>query len=396
MKVITDPSQIGITGLISQGTPIKMWLDPKALEDGAFEQAYNLSRLPFVFKHIALMPDCHVGYGMPIGGVMATEGVIVPNAVGLDIGCGMCAVKTTLTEIGMKDLKDIMSKIRERIPLGFEHHPNPQTWDGFDTAPDVQIVQQQLKAAKYQLGTLGGGNHFIEIQKGNDGFIWLMLHSGSRNFGKQIAETYHDKARALCSRWHSDIPNMELAFLPMEAPEAKDYFEAMKFALSFAKESRRKMAVAIMDSIIEIIPSAGFADLIDVHHNYAVWENHYGKNVIVHRKGATSAREGQIGIIPGSQGTKSYIVRGKGNFESFNSCSHGAGRKMGRKDAIRRLNLEDEQKILDDQGIIHSIRTKGDLDEASGAYKSIDEVMANQADLVDIVTELRPLAVIKA
>ena len=377
--------------------PIKLWVtDPEA---GALKQAYDLAKLPFAFKHIALMPDAHSGYGMPIGGVMATSGVVVPNAVGLDIGCGMCAVKTSLTKISVESLKKVMGLIREKIPLGFNHHPTPQSWEGFKDAPNVRVVQEQLSSATRQLGTLGGGNHFIEIQQGSDGFIWLMLHSGSRNFGKQIAETYHDKARVLCERWYSDLPTSELSFLPMESSEAKEYFEAMKFALEFAKENRFRMIDAMKLSVREVLNNKSldlFGETINIHHNYAIWENHFGKNVIVHRKGATSARDGELGIIPGSQGTKSYIVRGKGNPESFTSCSHGAGRMMGRKDAKRRLNLEAEKKMLDDQGIIHSIRSLDDLDEAPSAYKNIDVVMANQADLVDIVTELRPLGVIKA
>jgi tRNA-splicing ligase RtcB (3'-phosphate/5'-hydroxy nucleic acid ligase) len=396
MKVIIDPAQLGIGGLPLQRIPIKMWLDPATLEASAYEQAYNLTRLPFAFNHIALMSDCHSGFGMPIGGVLATEGVIIPNCVGVDIGCGMVAVRTSLTSIDKEILKKVLSAIRERIPLGPDHNKESQAWDGFNSAPDIQIVQQQLKAASYQLSSLGGGNHFLECQLGSDGHVWLMLHSGSRNFGYKIAEAYHKKALSLCERWHSDIPNKDLSFLPMESPEAKEYFSAMNFALEFAKENRFRMIEIMKESIAAYVKEVKFDETLNVHHNYARWENHYGKNVIVHRKGATSAREGELGIIPGSQGTKSYIVRGKGNFESFNSCSHGAGRLMGRKDAIRRLDLKAEQKLLDDQGIIHSIRNQGDLDEAPSAYKNIDTVIANQADLVEIVTELRPLAVIKA
>lgn len=377
----------------SEKIPIKMWLND--IEDGALRQAQNLANLPFAFKHIALMPDAHSGYGMPIGGVMATENVIVPNAVGVDIGCGMHVVKTDLTDLSIEDRKKIMSKIRVLVPLGFDHQKENQKWPGFDEAPDIKIIQQELTSSKKQLGTLGGGNHFIELQKGSDGFIWLMLHSGSRNFGLKIAKTYHEKAQELCERWFSNIPDKELSFLPIETQEAKEYFEAMNFALEFAKENRYRMMEAVKTSIADIVNSVKFNTNIDVHHNYAIWEYHFGKNVIVHRKGATSAREGQLGIIPGSQGTKSYIVMGKGNIDSFTSCSHGAGRAMGRGAATRNLNLEAEIKLLNDQGIVHSIRSAKDLDEASGAYKNITEVMANQADLVNIVVELTPLAVIK-
>lgn len=377
--------------------PVLAWM---AEEDYYYDvamvkQIENLALLPFIFHHIALNPDGHVGYGMPIGGVMATDGVIVPNAVGVDIGCGMGYVKTTLKEIAIEDLKKVMGIIRKNVPVGFGHHNENQTWEGFDRAPDIKIIQQELNSSRKQLGSLGGGNHFMEIQRDSDGFISLMLHSGSRNFGLKIAKTYHEIAQKLCDRWYSDIPDKELAFLPIETLEGKEYFDAMNFALEFAKQNRHNMIIAMETAVKDIIPEVEFGPVLDVHHNYACFENHYGQNVIVHRKGATSAREGQIGIIPGSQGTKSYIVKGKGNSESFNSCSHGAGRAMGRKEAQRSLNLEAEIKLLDDQGIIHSIRGVNDLDEASSAYKDINVVMGNQADLVDIVTELTPLAVIK-
>lgn len=238
-------------------------------------------------------------------------------------------------------------------------------------------------------------NHFIEIQKGSDGFIWIMLHSGSRNFGLKIAHEYHEKAKFWCEKWYSNIPEHDLSFFPIETKEAKEYFDAMNFALSFAKENRFRMIEQIKNAFVSSVPEVSFGEIINIHHNYAAWEHHFGEDVIVHRKGATLAREGTIGLIPGSQGTKSYVVKGKGNVNSFMSCSHGAGRKMGRKQAQRELNLETEQKRLDDQGIVHSVRSLSDLDEAAGAYKDITVVMENQKDLVDILVELSPLAVIK-
>ena len=380
--------------ITSERIPVKLWLDD--IEDGALAQALNLAKLPFAFHHIAIMPDAHQGYGMPIGGVMATKGAIVPNAVGVDIGCGMCAVMSSLDHYDAESLKKVMGLIREHVPLGFSHHKEKQSWDGFAKYPEVQIVERQLQAAQYQLGTLGGGNHFMEIQADESGMVWLMLHSGSRNFGLKIAKEYHGRAQELCDKWYSQIPDQELAFLPLDIPEADEYIAAMNYALAFALESRTRMMAAMMESMREVFSDIQFNEPINVHHNYARMENHFGSNVMVHRKGATSAKPGELGIIPGSQGTASYIVKGLGNADSFQSCSHGAGRRMGRKQAIRELVFADEVKRLDDAGVIHSIRSEKDLDEASGAYKDIGVVMGNQADLVEVVTALKPLAVIKA
>ena len=379
MKVIT-----------SEKLPIKMWLDD--IEDGALEQAKNLANLPFVYKWISIMPDCHQGYGMPIGGVMATKQVIVPNAVGVDIGCGMCAVQTSLTEIDVETIKKIMGEIRQIVPVGFAHQEEVQEWDGFNNAPDIKVIQDQLNSAKKQLGTLGGGNHFIEIQKGDDGHIWLMLHSGSRNLGYKVANVYHKKAQVLCERWHSDIPTKDLSFFPMESSEGKEYYLAMKFCLEFAYQNRQVMMNNVMDIFRNYTQGEGLQE-INIHHNYAAFEHHYGKNVIVHRKGATKASKGMLGIIPGSMGTSSYIVEGLGNPESFESCSHGAGRRMGRKDAKRTLVLADEQEKM--KNIVHGLRNTGNLDEAPGAYKDIDIVMENQKELVKPVVILTPLGSIK-
>lgn len=384
---------------INERLPIKMWLED--IEEGAMIQARNLANLPFTFRHVALMPDCHQGYGMPIGGVLATKGVVIPNAVGVDIGCGMCAVHTGLKTIGNDQLKAIMGKIREKVPVGRNHHKEDQNWEGFSQAPDEDIVTNELNSAKRQLGTLGGGNHFIEIQRDKRGMIWIMIHSGSRNFGYKIAKYYNELAQILNTRWYSNIPAFKgedgLAFLPLKTNEAHEYLLAMNYAVKFAFANRQLMLERVKEAFAEIleIKELPYNEEINIAHNYAAMEHHFGQNVIVHRKGATSAKEGELGIIPGSQGTKSYIVKGLGNIESFKSCSHGAGRKMGRKEAQRTLDLDKEKKILDDQGIIHSIRNEKDLDESPSAYKDIAEVMYQQRDLVEVLVELTPMAVIK-
>ena len=379
----------------SEKKPIKMWLND--IEDGALKQAKNMANLPFTFKHVAIMPDSHQGYGMPIGGVLATKGVIIPNAVGVDIGCGMCSLKTNLTEINTDNLKSIMGKIREVVPVGFKHQEEDQDNNLMPKfIHGAEIVGREYKNALKQLGTLGGGNHFIEIQKGSDGYIYIMIHSGSRNLGYKVAKHYNEIAINLNNKWYSEVKKeIELAFLPMDSQEAKDYINEMNYCIDFALANRTLMMDRIKESFIQILPDTEFSNFINIAHNYAKWENHFNTNVIVHRKGATSAKIGELGIIPGSQGTKSYIVKGLGNKESFMSCSHGAGRKMGRKQAIRELDFESEIKKLNDKSIIHSVRNKKDLDEAPGAYKDIDIVMNNQKDLVEIVTELTPLAVIK-
>lgn len=375
---------------------IKLWLDD--MEESAMKQAENLANLPFTFKHVAIMPDSHTGYGMPIGGVLATQGVIIPNAVGVDIGCGMCAVQTSLNEIHKNDLKNILGKIRKRVPVGFNWHKEQQDQSLMPQRDEFhEIVKKQYKRATYQIGSLGGGNHFIEIQQENDGKVWIMIHSGSRNLGAQVAEHYNKIAKQLNEKWHSEVPkNWDLAFLPLESDEAQKYIDEMQYCVDFALANRKLMMDRIMESFIETFKGRiEFEPIINIAHNYARLEYHFHKNVMVHRKGATSARKGETGIIPGSQGSKSYIVEGLGNKDSFESCSHGAGRLMGRKQAQRELNFEAEIEKLNKQGIIHSIRNVKDLDEAAGAYKNISQVMDNQKDLVKIKVELRPLAVIK-
>jgi tRNA-splicing ligase RtcB (3'-phosphate/5'-hydroxy nucleic acid ligase) len=375
--------------------PVKCWADD--VEQSAVDQILHLSNLPFAFHHVAIMPDCHSGYGMPIGGVLATKGVVIPFAVGVDIGCGCCAMKTSLKVENINEgvLKSIMGLIRERIPVGFEHHKEAQDekWMVPSYFKDTYIVSREYESALKQMGTLGGGNHFIEIQADEEDNVWIMIHSGSRNLGKKVADHYNKLAVKLNQQWFSSVPKeWELAFLPIETQEAKDYMDEMQYCVEFAYRNRFYMMNTLIDIFTQVI-GCDFGDFINIAHNYAVWENHFGQNVLVHRKGATRARKDEIGIIPGSQGTASYIVKGLGNPESFHSCSHGAGRKMGRKEACRTLDLAEEQSKL--SGIIHSVRNQEDLDEAPGSYKDIESVMANQVDLVEPIVKLRPLAVIK-
>jgi tRNA-splicing ligase RtcB len=391
-----------IKSITTSGLEVKLWVDD--IEKGAYRQIMNLSMHPFARKHIAIMPDCHEGFGMPIGGVLATSGVVIPNAVGVDIGCGMSAVKTSLSGVMINDLKKIMIGIREVVPLGFKHHNRSQGDDrmpdphilGFDPF-ELPVISREYDSALRQVGTLGGGNHFIEIQKGDDGAIWIMIHSGSRNIGKQVADYYNRKAISLNKEAGDDYgPGTELAWLSLDSETGENYFNEMQYCIVFAMCNRYLM----MERIIQLFEDrfgTGFScgDPINIAHNYAAIENHFGENMVIHRKGATKASKGMKGIIPGSQGTKSFIVEGKGNPESFDSCSHGAGRVMGRNQAIKTLDLNEEIRRLDMQNIIHSIRRQSDLDEAPSAYKNINEVMNSQTDLVDVLVKLSPMAVIK-
>lgn len=372
------------------------------IDDKAREQIENLAALPFIHHHIAIMPDCHGGMGMPIGGVLACCDAVIPNAVGVDIGCGMCAVKTgwKVEKITADVLrKQIMRGIRKRIPLGMDHHKERQDESYMPQGHDIDrlhVVKAQYISAQRQVGTLGGGNHFIELQRDEEGFLWIMIHSGSRNLGKQVGDHYNKLAASLNERWHSVVkPELRLPFLPLKTQEFNDYWVEMQYCVDFALCNRRLMMERIQEVIADALPGIEFEPMINIAHNYAAWEKHFGENVIVHRKGATLAREGVVGIIPGSQGTSSYIVEGLGNPDSFNSCSHGAGRLMSRTAAVNTLSLEDEVKKLEDQGIVHAIRSKRDLEEAAGAYKDIDQVIALEADLVRVKTKLRPVAVIK-
>ncbi len=376
--------------------PAKLWLEE--VEDACMKQIVDLASLPYVFKHVAVMPDAHAGMGMPIGGVLATKGVIVPNAVGVDIGCGMCAMRTNLkaSALPQEALARVLSHIRRTIPLGFEHQTVaaeesclPEA--DWDKLPYLRGKKMQMR---HEIGTLGGGNHFIEIQKdAATDDVWVMLHSGSRHIGLSVANHYNRQAEFWCGKWYADtLP--DLAFLPIETSEAKNYLNEMNYCVRFAFANRQKMMEEIKQGFADACPDVEFKESVNIAHNYAAWEKHYGVNVLVHRKGATSAKAGETGIIPGSMGTKSYIVKGLGNPESFMSCSHGAGRRLSRKQAIKTLSLEEECRKMDEKGILYSMSQSG-LDEAPGAYKDIETVLENEKDLVEPLVELVPLAVVK-
>ena len=385
---------------IINNRPVKIWTND--VEESAMRQIENLTTLPFLHHHLAIMPDVHAGMGMPIGGVLACDGAVIPNAVGVDIGCGMCAVKTNWK---VEDLpphvirKEIMKGIRARIPLGMDHHKEAQDAKYLPQGHDIdkmEIVKRRQHSILHEVGTLGGGNHFIELQKDEEGNLWIMIHSGSRNLGKQVGDYYNKIAVSLNEKWHSVVsPEIRLPFLPHGTREFGAYWNEMKYCIDFALCNRRLMMERIQEVIADSLKGIEFEPMINIAHNYAAIEHHFGKDVIVHRKGATLAREGVIGIIPGSQGTASYIVEGLGNPDSFCSCSHGAGRVLSRKAAIKTLDMDAEVRNLEAKGIIHAIRCQDDMQEASGAYKDIDTVIANESDLVKVKTKLLPIAVIK-
>lgn len=398
--------------------PVKSWCEN--CEEGAAQQAANLAKHPVLFSHVALMPDAHQGYGMPIGGVVAAEQAVIPAAVGVDIGCGMIAVETDIPAERFAEMsfrRAFQERLKERIPVGDGvSHQTTQDWEGFEAYTANNSMRADLwpsKLDRKNLGTLGGGNHFIELQKTTalDGQgepeggskIWLMIHSGSRNLGKRIEEHYHRIAKRLCTRFHVPLADSDLAFLPIEEAEGHRYFTDMLFALRYAKENRRRMMEVMKETLAEFVPEVNFIQTIDIHHNYAAFEEHFGKKVCVHRKGATSAKLDEIGIIPGSMGAASYIVRGLGNPQSFMSCSHGAGRKMSRISASRNLTVEECDKAM--EGIVcerwHAYKGYGkakgclDLSEAPQAYKDIEEVITAETDLVEPLVRLVPLASLK-
>ncbi len=381
--------------ILGEKFPIKLWLPEADLGEKALVQARNLANLPFAFRHVAIMPDAHPGYGMPIGGVLAAEGVVVPNAGGLDLGCGMRLARTTLQEIDRETRLRWMEAVRTIVPVGFHHQTEPQHEDLLPAIEPIGVTRTEYESARRQLGTLGGGNHFIELQAGSDGLVYVMIHSGSRNLGKRVADHYNKLAKEANARWHAAVPReFDLAFLPVDTGEGQKYLHEMNYCVEFAAANRGLMMSRVLDVLAGLTGAVCSGDW-DVEHNYAAIERHFGRDVVVHRKGATRAREGETCIIPGSQGSSSFLGTGLGNRDAFMSCSHGAGRCLGRKEAIRTLSLEAEKKRLDDLGVVHAVRGVADLEEAAGAYKDIDQVMARQTDLVRVDVRLEPLAVIK-
>lgn len=383
-----------ILGVVSKArVPIKLWAPIHEVESAALDQLTNIANLPFVFKHVAAMPDVHLGKGATVGSVVATEKAVCPAAVGVDIGCGMAAVRTSLTSasFGDGDLAKLRHSIERGVPVGFNSH-GEATKGAMAWAATVNAPERLSGKNICQLGTLGGGNHFIEICLDTEDRVWIMLHSGSRNLGKTLAEGHIKSAKRLMDLYRIKLEDPDLAYLVEGTDEFRAYVADVELAQDYALENRRLMLAEVMRNVVHQWPSVAFDDGINCHHNYLSRESHFGKNVIVTRKGAIRAREGDVGIIPGSMGTKSYIVRGLGNPDSFHSCSHGAGRRMSRTKAKATFTVAD----LEAQTAgVECRKDAGVLDEIPGAYKDIDAVMANQADLVTVVAELKQVLCVK-
>ncbi|HJP87800.1 MAG TPA: RtcB family protein [Candidatus Limnocylindrales bacterium] len=380
--------------------PIKSWVQD--LEGSALEQATNLSNLPFAIRHVALMPDAHAGYGMPIGGVLFAERAVVPYAIGVDIGCGVALVETDLTveSLSEAELKAALAQMARDVPVGMRSQP--QTIDPEKALADIgidlpaSIDPGWFARAVNQLGTLGSGNHFLEVQRDETGHVFVMLHSGSRSLGKTICDAFHKRALAENKRWFSALPHEELAYLPIGTDGFDGYWAAMTFALRFAEVNRSRMLDAAEYAFGRHTGIGRFERLVDVHHNYAAWENHFGSNGIVHRKGAVRARAGETVLIPGSMGTASYVAEGLGNAEAFETSPHGAGRAMSRAAARKGKTAREVFDEMASLGVtLHSGDPKTVAEEAAYAYKDIDSVMAASATLVRATKRLTPLGVVK-
>lgn len=398
----------------SQRLPIKMWTNGVPVEDSAMIQLRNVASLPFVHKHVAVMPDVHWGMGATVGSVIPTRGAIVPAAVGVDIGCGMMAVKTDLTASDLPDsLAGVRSAIEASVPHGrtdnggandrgaWGEPPEPVLQAATPLLERLQAVADEdkglaraVRRAPHHVGTLGTGNHFIEICLDTEQAVWVMLHSGSRGIGNAIGMRFIELAKKDMKRWFINLPDEDLAYLPQGSEHFGRYIRALKWAQDFARLNRETMMSAALGALSSALgrPAATGEHAINCHHNYVEMENHFGEDVWVTRKGAVRARAGDLGIIPGSMGARSYIVRGKGNPESFCSCSHGAGRAMSRAAAKKRFTLDDHKAAT---AGVECRKDAEVIDETPGAYKSIDAVMAAQTDLVEVVTELRQVVCVK-
>lgn len=382
--------------LETENVPVKIWTN--TAEPESIEQLKNTARLPFVFKHVAAMPDVHFGIGATVGSVVATKGAICPAAVGVDIGCGMMAAKLPLDyKVVCDKLPELRHSIERSIPVGFNGNKRLEStvenWEGWGlwTRPMDALYQN----AKAQMGSLGGGNHFIEICLDTENNVWVMLHSGSRGVGNKIASRHIEKAKGIMKQLFIGLPDPDLAYFAQGTQEFTDYVSDVKWCQDYAFNNRKEMMRRILKDLGYMFNDKSPVEpvmQVNCHHNYLEWENHYGENVLVTRKGAVRARKDDLGIIPGSMGTKSYIVRGKGNPESFDSCSHGAGRRMSRKKARAQFTLEDIAKQTEG---VECRKDIGIVDEIPGAYKDIDVVMANQSDLVEVVAQLKQVLCVK-
>lgn len=380
--------------------PVKIWTDQ--IEESALQQLIALAGCPFIFHHVAAMPDVHYGLGATIGSVFATETVLLPTAVGVDIGCGMLAQPFDLraADLPQAFLRELHERAKQEIPTGFGEHAAPRQWDGFDDETRYTPAVAPIVRGKgpRQLGSLGGGNHFLELCQDEAGMVWLMLHSGSRGAGNMIASHHIAIAQELNARL--GIPSArDLWVLPLDRAEGQAYLKDMLWAQDYAMENRQRMRAAFIDLLADLLRRRLKIDLaldpaaaINIHHNYAHRETAYGREVWVHRKGATFAGAGVLGIIPGSMATGSYIVRGLGSPESFQSCSHGAGRVMSRGQAVRTIALDAFARQM--RGIVAETSAEY-LDEAPQAYKDLDTVIYNQSDLVEPVRRLRPIMNVK-
>jgi tRNA-splicing ligase RtcB len=385
--------------ILDTPVPVKIWAND--IEQAAVNQLRNLSTLPFIHSHVAAMADAHSGKGSTVGTVIATKGAIIPAAVGVDIGCGMAAVKLPFKIDVFDRLAELRANIERRIPVG--HYGNSKAkndlMDRFNKLGEVTLKDRvDLDKALLQVGTLGGGNHFIELCFDQNNDAWIMLHSGSRNIGKSLAEVHIEKAKGLMKQYFIKLPDPDLAYLTQDTPEFKAYIQDLLWGQRYAKLNRDEMVRRVLEAVSYHLfnKPTQEKDLtvlrVDCHHNYTSMENHFGANVWITRKGAVSARAGELGIIPGSMGNKSYIVEGLGNPQSFCSCSHGAGRSMSRSKAKERFTEDD---LLKQTAGVECRKDRGVLDEIPGAYKNIDDVMKNQEDLVKPLYTLKQVMCIK-